>query len=102
MKTKLGFLVALLVPLGALAGGFAPLTMSDTGETCYAWEGGHKSAGSYSKCGPVVVIAAAPKLPPPVVASPIMMPMSAPVTCAPPPKPVVTKKRHYKPKPVCK
>jgi hypothetical protein len=86
----------MLVPFGALASGFAPLAMSDTGETCYSWEGGHKSAGSYSKCSPAVVVA---KLPPPVVASPVMMPMSAPVTCAPPPKPVL---RHHKPKPVCK
>ena len=95
---KLGFVLALLVPFGALASGFAPLTMGDTGETCYSWEGGHKSAGSYSKCSPAVVVA---KLPPPVVASPVMMPMSAPVTCAPPPKPVL---RHHKPKPkpVCK
>jgi hypothetical protein len=91
----LAIALALAVPMAASAAGFAPLAMSDPGETCYTWEGGHKSAGSFSKCSPSVVIAAAP-LPPPVVQSPVMMPMSAPVvqqTCAPPPKPVIRKKR---------
>ena len=80
----------ILIATCANAAGYPPLSMSDSGETCYTWEGGHKSAGSFSKCSPQVAVAAAPK---PVVASPIMMPMSAPVTCAPPPKPLVHKKR---------
>jgi hypothetical protein len=94
-------LALLVASCGASAQGFAPLRMSDPGETCYTWEGGHKSAGSFSKCSPSVVIAAAP-LPPPVVQSPVMMPMSAPVvqqTCAPAPKkPIIRKKPRPAPK----
>jgi hypothetical protein len=78
--------LALAVPFMASAGGFAPLTMSDPGETCYTWTGGNFSAGSFSKCSPTIVLAAvtpAPLAAPPT-ANPVMVPMQ---TCAPPPKP---------------
>jgi hypothetical protein len=81
---------------GAHAGGFAPLRLSDPGETCYTWTGGNFSAGSFSKCQPSYEVVVLNQLPPPVLPSPIMMPMSAPVTCAPPPKPVF---RKHKPAP---
>jgi hypothetical protein len=98
MKTKLGFLV-LLLPLAASAQSLGDHT------TCYSWNGGNHSSGSFIQCDtwtvPQKKVAVAP-LPPPVVASPIMMPMSAPVTCVPPPKPVVQKKRVWKkPPPKC-
>jgi hypothetical protein len=85
---RAALILALLVPLGAAAQGFTDEP------TCYNWEGGHKSAGSFSKCGPrwEAPVKKAP-LPPPVVTSPVMMPMAAPVTCAPAPKPVLKKKR---------
>ena len=67
--------------------------------TCYSWNGGNHSSGSFIQCdtwkAPVKVAAV---LPPPVQPSPVMMPMSAPVTCAPPPKPVLHK---HKPKKQC-
>jgi len=68
----------------ASAGGFAPLRMTDPGETCYSWEGGHKSAGSFSKCQPSVEVVVLNQLPPPVLPSPIMMPQSAPMASCPP------------------
>ena len=42
--------------------------------TCYSWEGGHKSAGSFTKCGPrwEVAKAPAPAPTPAVVATPVM------------------------------
>ena len=53
--------------------------------TCYSWSGGHKSAGSFSKCPPPWIIAAKPApLPPPVQPSPVMMPQSAPMASCPP------------------
>lgn len=67
--------------------------------TCYSWEGGHKSAGSFSKCGPVWVTAKAKPAPPAPVVTPIPTPQAAPVplatpvACTPPPKPIL-KKRH--------
>lgn len=70
--------------------------------TCYSWNGGHKSAGSFSKCNHwPVVVAAAP--PPAVVPAPVMQasPVCPPQIILEPEKP---KARHYKPrpKPVCK
>jgi hypothetical protein len=90
---KRALIILALMAGGAQAAGYPPLTMSDSGDTCYTWEGGRGSAGSFTKCSPQVSVAAAPKLPPPVVASPVMMPQSAPITCAPPPKPILHKKR---------
>jgi len=88
---------ALAVPLAASAAGYPPLSLSDSGDTCYTWEGGRGSAGSFTKCSPQVSVASAPKaLPPPVLPSPVMMPQSAPISCAPPPKPVF-KKKHKPP-----
>jgi hypothetical protein len=82
----------------AFAAGFAPLQLSDTGDVCYSWNGGHKSAGSFSKCQPVVQVAIlTPMAPPPaplppvVQPSPVMMPMSSPAPA--PKKPIVRKKR---------
>ena len=69
---------------GVQAVGFAPLRMTDPGETCYSWEGGHKSAGSFSKCQPSVEVVVLNQLPPPVLPSPIMMPQSAPMASCPP------------------
>lgn len=90
--------LALAVPFMASAAGFAPLSMSDTGETCYTWEGGRGSAGSFSKCSPSVVIAQAPApLSAPPTVNPVMVPMQ---TCAlPPAKPhrrIVKKKPPVK------
>jgi hypothetical protein len=92
---RAALLLALVAPFAVSAQGFTDEP------TCYSWEGGHKSAGSFHKCGPrwETPRKAAP-LPAPVVQSPIMMPMAAPVTCVPPPKPVVTKRKH-KPLPKC-
>lgn len=85
-------LVAMVGPPIVAAQGFVDEPL------CYSWEGGHKSAGSFSKCnGPWVVaqkpkpqVVAAPAPMPQIAPSPIMMPMT---TCAPPPKPVLKKKR---------
>ena len=98
-----GLAIALMVTTGAFAQGFTD------SPTCYSWEGGHKSSGSFSKCNtdlqpaakkPAPVVAA---LPPPVVASPIMMPQSAPqvISCAPMPKPIIKPKAKPKPKQQC-
>jgi hypothetical protein len=95
---KLAIALALVGSVaGASAAGFAPLTPTDTGETCYTWEGGHKSAGSYSKCNPTVVIVAAPVVPAPLAAPPTpnaqMVPMqSCPPIAKPHHKPIVKRK----------
>jgi hypothetical protein len=94
----LALLGGLLVAFGANAGGFTDEP------TCYSWNGGHKSAGSFSKCNaelhpwvkphvppPVPVAQAAPVAAPTVHQSPIMMPQSHP-------KPIPLKPKH-KPKP---
>jgi hypothetical protein len=81
-----------LLALTGVAGaqGFAG---NDT--TCYGWNGGNFSSGSFSKCRTDnwVVAQAKPQLPAPVQPSPIMMPQSAPITCAPPPKAIIKPKR---------
>ena len=94
------YLAALVVAVfasGASAQGFVD------SPTCYSWEGGRGSAGSFSKCSPELMAAAkpAPKVVPaplaaPPTANPVMVPMQQ--TCAPPPKPVVKKKRPPPPK----
>ena len=89
----LGAALILALAQPAFAGGFAPLRLSDPGETCYTWEGGRGSAGSFSKCQPSYEVVILNPMPAPVQPSPIMMPQSAPITCAPPPKPVFKKKR---------
>lgn len=89
-----------LAAVGANAGGFAD------GQTCYSWSGGHKSAGSFSKCIPELqayVPPAKPVAPPQVVApmpvpaavapTPIMMPVCQnPEPPSPKPKIVAKKK----------
>ena len=85
-----GFALALVV-LDANAQGFA-----DNTGTCYSWNGGNHSSGSFVKCnGPDMKpapqrVVAAPVPTPQIAPSPIMAPQ---VTCAPPPKPVVKPKR---------
>jgi hypothetical protein len=71
--------------------------------TCYSWEGGHKSAGSFSKCPQpwVVKKVAAPAPPAPVVAAPVLQSNVCPpqITVIPEPrkpKPIIKRK----PKPV--
>jgi len=90
-------------PLALLLVSFGASAQMVDEPVCYSWNGGHKSAGSFSKCGPAWVVAkAAPPmmapapLPAPQIApSPIMMPM----TCAPEPK---ATKRIVKRKPAPK
>ncbi len=93
----LGVALALMLAMPAFAQGFAPLRLSDTGDTCYSWQGGNFSAGSFSKCQPVVVIAAAPVVPAPLAAAPtpapVMMPMQSCPPTAVPRKPIIKPKR---------
>jgi hypothetical protein len=101
---KHSLIIALALAAGTVhAAGFAPLRLADSGETCYSWEGGHKSAGSFSKCNPAVeVVVLQPMPPPPVVAAaPLPAPMmSCPPIAEPVPrKPIVRKPR---PKVICK
>lgn len=91
--------LGLLVATCSYAGGFVDEP------TCYSWSGGHKSAGSFSKCTSELHawVKPAPPAPPPVAysapvtapvvvhQSPIMMPQSHP-------KPIPLKPKH-KPKP---
>ncbi len=62
----------------AIASLFAPRAAHAQGfvdePTCYSWEGGHKSAGSFSKCSQPWVVAKAPAPPPApvVVPAPVM------------------------------
>jgi hypothetical protein len=85
-----GLGIALMLTAGAHAQGFA-----DSTGTCYSWNGGNHSSGSFIKCnGPdlkpapqrVAAVLPAPQIAP----SPIMAPQ---VSCVPPPKPVVKPKR---------
>lgn len=95
--------IALLAVGAAHAQGFAPLSLADTGDVCYGWNGGAKSSGSFSRCNPVGYVrpakpqvVATPVASPQIAPSPIMMPM----TCPPlPAKPIVKPKR--KPAPKC-
>jgi len=87
-----GLGIALAVLCGAVqAQGFADEP------TCYSWNGGHKSAGSFSKCPQPFVVAKAPAPPPApvVVPAPVVqaLPPVVQQTCAPPPKPVIKPKR---------
>jgi hypothetical protein len=94
-------LLALAVPFMASAqqGGF----IGNDEPTCYSWEGGHKSAGSFHKCGPRWVAAAKPQPVPapfaaPPTANPVMVPMQScpPVATPQKKKPIIKRK----PKPV--
>jgi hypothetical protein len=88
---KMILAVILSLPVAASAQGFA-----NDDFTCYSWEGGHKSAGSFTKCNRWVM--PPEKVAPPVVLPP--MPMAAPISCAPPPK-VATVKRKKRVIPKC-
>ncbi len=76
---KAVFALCLVIAMLVLAGltMFAPKAHAqgfDDQPTCYSWEGGHKSAGSFSKCTRWEV-AKAPVAPPPapvVVPPPVM------------------------------
>lgn len=95
MKINPGFMAALLLmSFGASAQGL----IANDEPTCYSWNGGNYSAGSFNKCGPRWVAPAKPA--PKVVATPVASPQIAPspimmpqVSCAPPPKPLVKPKR---------
>jgi len=88
-------LAGLLVAVGVHAQGF------QDEPTCYSWNGGHKSAGSFTKCTPELLAAKKPA-PPVAVAQqqaapaqlpPIMMPACEnPVT--PVPQKVKPRPRH--------
>ncbi len=86
-------LLALAVPLAASANGFAPLMLTDEGESCYTWSGGNFSAGAFSKCSPTIqvsVVTPAPLAAPPP--NPVMVPMSCPPLPQPHHKPIVRRK----------
>jgi hypothetical protein len=76
---KAVFALALVVAMLVLAGltMFAPKAHAQGFQdepTCYSWNGGHKSAGSFSKCPQPFVVAKAPAPPPaPVVVAPPIM-----------------------------
>jgi hypothetical protein len=100
-------LAGLLVAVGVHAQGF------QDEPTCYSWSGGHKSAGSFTKCTPELL--AAKKPPPPVAVAqqaavpaqlpPIMMPACENITPVPTPKGKAKPRPRHKPvlaaKPKC-
>ena len=95
MKKSLVVLLLMAVA-GAHAQGF------QDEPTCYSWEGGRGSAGSFSKCGPAWVTAAPAK--PAVVAAPIVQAAPIQSTVCPPqiilqPEPKKPVKRKPKPPP---
>ncbi len=80
--------------------------------TCYSWNGGHMSAGSFSKCPPEFLIVQvqqpAPLLPeiPPLTTPPAPVVVPAPVVECPAPAPIEPpkpkpKRRHIVPQPKC-
>lgn len=92
---------ALVLSLVALASGASAQGFVDE-PPCYSWSGGHKSAGSFSKCGPAWV-AAAPAAKPLPVPAPMAAPVALPpqVSCVPPAKPIIKPKHKPKPKTQC-
>lgn len=90
---KLSFLLMLGIAFAANAQGFTDEP------TCYSWEGGHKSAGSFTKCPGPWVVAKKPAPAPvaaPVVAAPILQSTVCPPQVVLQPEPT---KRKAKPKP---
>lgn len=85
---------SLIILMLVAAGGVQAQGFADE-PTCYSWNGGHKSAGSFSKCPQPFVVAKAPAAAPApaVVAAPVVPAPIVQQTCAPPPKPVVKPKR---------
>jgi len=77
--------------------------------TCYSWNGGHKSAGSFSKCTPELQAHVARPVPAPAPTA-VVVPPPAPVapvvmqSCPPPPAPkpyLAPKKPRPKPTHKC-
>jgi hypothetical protein len=107
---KAVFALALVVAMLVLAAltMFAPSKAHAQGfqdePTCYSWNGGYKSAGSFSKCPQPWVVAKAPAAPPPpvVVTPPVMQNVVCPpqVILQPEPK-KVRKHITHKPLPKC-
>ncbi len=94
-----------LIALALLAGAAHAQTFASFSQTttCYGWNGGNFSAGSFSQCRTDMVAVPAPKpipvTPVALAPSPIMAPMSCP-PIAEPAKPKVYKPKP-KPKTVC-
>jgi hypothetical protein len=99
---KYALVLALCVGVSAHAGGFASLRLSDSGETCYSWNGGNFSAGSFSKCQPSVeVVVLQPVAPPPApmaLQSPVCPPT---LILEPEPKKKRVIRHRPKPKATC-
>ncbi len=100
------FALALVVAMLVLAGltMFAPKAHAQgfvDEPTCYSWEGGHKSAGSFSKCTRWEVAKApvAPPPPPVVVPAPVMQNVVCPPQVILEPEPKKAVRRHVRPKP---
>lgn len=92
-QLNLGLLLLLALPFGASAQGFYE------SDTCYTWQGGNFSAGSFTKCNPPwIIVKAEPKVVATPVAQPVIQPspVMMPITCAPEPKPVIRKKKPAK------
>lgn len=72
--------------------------------TCYSWNGGDKSSGSFHKCNPAWVIAKAPPkpTPAPVVATPVLQSQVCPpqIILQPEPKKKAAPKRKAQPAPL--
>jgi len=67
-----------MVSGSAYAQGFPSFASGDS--TCYSWNGGNYSAGSFTKCTPVVLVQAKPS---PPVAAPVVQQAPAPAPVAP-------------------
>jgi hypothetical protein len=92
MNGKATLVLVLALPFGAYAQGFADNGMG----TCYSWNGGNHSSGSFVKCNAELQPMEAAVAPAPLAAapSPMMMPMqSCPPVVVPQRKPKVMKKR---------
>lgn len=102
MAARLSFKVAFAAAIGVLAYSVYPGAHAQgfTDEpTCYSWNGGHKSAGSFSKCNHWVATAptAAPVVLAPLAAPPTVAPVMVPMQSCPPlpvphRKPIVKRK----------
>lgn len=107
MEARLTFKVALAAAVGLLAyssfSGAHAQGFADE-PTCYSWNGGHKSAGSFSKCSHWVVQAAAPAPAPVVVPAPVVQaaPVQVMQSCPPPERPPIVRKHKVRPKVICK
>ncbi len=100
MQRRNLFAVAILsaAAMAAHAEPFQQFAGADT--TCYSWNGGNFSAGSFSKCRTDVVMAAAPPPAPVAVPAQQVAPVVIQQSCAPPPAPVLKPKGKPRPKPL--